>query len=483
MKNSKLFKVLGVCLSALMIVGAVSLPNIFGTSAAVSVSDCDVNRDGIVNGKDAVRIMKYVRKPSLYPYDEKFDINGDGSITRVDVVAIQSYYGDRCEIPSEDGEVPTYEQLVEKIIQEAKNITDFTNKNNFTYGDSLINPAYNWFDLDYSKGISYSVDRGTVSSCNRLVSWAYHRAGYTNQRFYHGGFDDEDYAAYKFTKITNVNDVQRGDIVLVLDGTHQFICAGDNLRYDHGSLERIQRIGAYAYVENTTEPFREAISSFTYAWRPNPAGLPKSSLKEIYNQPTANIARPASSTTTVYTTADSTGNIAANYRYNPYNAQFEFHLNVSANATTLSEENSLYIGARLPSNGLSPTQYGGIWVAVHNENKAYLYTGIGCSYDSGLLWMEPLATLPLSESFSSLHKVTVVDSGNVIKYFMTTSSGAEYLICSINVNVEYGMISVWDHNGKFVYSGFVTINDSGYFGTWEYYVDTVETNISIKRAN
>ena len=480
MKNSKFFKIIGICLSALMIVGAVSLPNLFGTSAAVVVADCDINRDGIVNGKDAVRIMKYIRKPALFPYDAKVDINGDGSITRSDIIALRNYYGEHCEIPSDEN-APTYSQLVEKIIEEAAKIVKFTDDNNFIYGDAQLNPAYNWLNLN----INETIDGERASACNRLVSWAYHRAGYTDQRFYRGGFNDADYARFKFEKITNVNDVRRGDIVLVLNGEHQFICAGPNLRYDHGSIERIQRTGAYSYVNGTTEPFREAISSFTYAWRPNPAGLPKSSLKEIYNTPTANIARPAASTTTVYTTANSNGNIAANYRYNPFNAQYEFHLNASATADSLAAGNCLYVGARLPKAGHSPTEYGGLWLGFRNEPYAYLYTGIGCSEENhgeGLLWYKPLAKIALPESFASLHKIVVVDSGNTIKYFMYTSAGVEYLICSININTEYDIISVRDHNNKFIYSGRGTYESVGYFSTWEYYTNTNQTSISIKKA-
>ncbi len=480
MKNSKLFKVIGICLSALMIVGAVSLPNLFGTSAAVMVSDCDVNRDGIVNGKDAVRVMKYIRKPALFPYDAKVDINGDGSITRSDIIALRNYYGEHCEVPTDEN-APTYSQLVEKIIEEAAKIVKFTDDNNFIYGDAQLNPAYNWLNLN----INETIDGERASACNRLVSWAYHRAGYTDQRFYRGGFSESDYERFKFEKITNVNDVRRGDIVLVLNGEHQFICAGTNLRYDHGSIERIQRTGAYSYVNGTTEPFREGISSFTYAWRPNPAGLPKSSLKEIYNTPTANIARPAASTTTVYTTANSNGNVAANYRYNPFNSQYEFHLNVSATADSMNAGNCLYVGARLPKAGHSPTEYGGLWLGFRNEPYAYLYTGIGCSEENhgeGMLWYKPLAKIALPESLASLHKIVVVDAGNTIKYFMYTSAGAEYLICSININTEYDVISVRDHNNKFIYSGRGTYEQVGYFSTWEYYVNTSQTNISIKKA-
>ena len=61
MKNSNFFKIAGIFLSVVMITCTVMIPNLFGVSAAVEVTDCDVTRDGIINGKDVIRVMKYMK--------------------------------------------------------------------------------------------------------------------------------------------------------------------------------------------------------------------------------------------------------------------------------------------------------------------------------------------------------------------------------------------------------------------------------------
>ncbi len=497
MKNSRLYRTLGICLSVVFILGAISLPNLFGISAAVVVTDCDVNRDGIINGKDMIRVMKYIHTDDYY-FPDKADVNGDGTINSADVVAIRSFYGQTCEIlPDRVIEVekpkPTYDQLVAKILEEAKKVTEFTNNYGFNYGDAVINPAYNWLNLNYDEGLDKSFVTGTRSACDRLVSWVFHRAGYSDQRFYYGGFTDADYARYKFTKITNVNDVRAGDIVLVNNTLHQFICAGPNLRYDHGSVERIQRIGAYAYVENTTEPFRESIRNFSYAWRPNPEGLPATSVANIYKTPDANIARPAPNTDTVYTAANGSGSRQFNFAYNPYNANYELHLNISSSPSTSdrSPSSSTYVGVRLPYPNHNPTNKGGIWIALRDDGYVYFYTGTGCSKGQrgsgndgfGNAWYEPLASTRVPEPLTQEHKIMVVDTGDVIKYYMVTHNpGDTYLICSIKVSPDYDTICIRDNSGKFIYAGLTEIGHTGYFGVWTHLSNSTQSNISIQCA-
>ena len=75
-----------------------------------------------------------------------------------------------------------------------------------------------------------------------------------------------------FEKITNVNDLQAGDIIFVrphADGgpQHVFMLASDvkngsALRYDHGSDSRIMS------TQPTTEPISYGDAPFMYAYRP-----------------------------------------------------------------------------------------------------------------------------------------------------------------------------------------------------------------------
>lgn len=463
-----------------LILGAMYIPQAMMNADAATIRESDVNKDGIINTKDIIRILKYIKDPATYPYDSKIDVNGDGSISRTDITAMKSFMGETYDVNVYVR--PTYEALVDKIIQEAKWVTDFCNYNNFTYGDSFINPAVNFRDGTVAGAIN---PEETVSSCNRFVSWVLYRAGYTDQVYFHGGLPSETLQSkYGFTKITDINQVKRGDIVYIPG--HEFLCAGTNLRYDHGSTERIRRIGGYAYVENTNEPFSEAInSSFMYAMRPNPAGLPDISIEEIYDSVPSKVAEPSASATTVATYANGTGNRTFNYHYYPYSTQqYELHLTLSSTSTSSVEaKNGAFVGVRLPSASHAPTGSGGIWFSFSNSAFAALFTGVGCGPNyNGTQWWEYLTQIQLPKTFATAQKLVVVDSGDVIKYYVYPGDGTKFLICSIRVDTVYDQICIRNVDGKMIYAGLTALNDSGYFGLWTHYASVTSTNISIKKV-
>ncbi len=98
MKKNKTFKLIAACLSVFVILCSVTaITYIFGTNSVFSASHCDVTRDGIINGKDIIRIMKYINTDDYY-FPEKADVNGDGVIDSDDIAEVYSYYGQTCEI-------------------------------------------------------------------------------------------------------------------------------------------------------------------------------------------------------------------------------------------------------------------------------------------------------------------------------------------------------------------------------------------------
>lgn len=102
MKKYVFFKSVIICFSALIIVGASLIPTVFATwdeaetPSENPVSLCDVTRDGIINGKDIIRIMKYILTDDYF-FPEKADVNGDGTIDYDDIALVYSYYGQTCE--------------------------------------------------------------------------------------------------------------------------------------------------------------------------------------------------------------------------------------------------------------------------------------------------------------------------------------------------------------------------------------------------
>lgn len=174
------------------------------------------------------------------------------------------------------------EALIKRLLYEAQVITNFTRDNNFGYGDARINPAVNWEHLSVDKAID---PNERLVSCDRLVSWILCRAGFTDYQNYLKGADmmaifDE----CNFEKITDVENLRAGDIVFIdtngLPGDdHVFLCASKNLgnnvylRFDHGSDARIQ-CNKGTEVTPGQQPFKEEITGFLFAYRPNASNMP-----------------------------------------------------------------------------------------------------------------------------------------------------------------------------------------------------------------
>ncbi len=151
-----------------------------------------------------------------------------------------------------------------KLLSEAKSVTDYARNNNFAYGDAPINPA-----MDHS---------AKLVSCDRCVAWFLYNMGYTNQPQSHGVVVSQFPAWCEqngFRKITNINELKAGDVVFVnpdANGSpkHVFLLGnpvGNGIweRYDCGSVERIRLTGQYSGYQS--QPFKEGIGGFMYAYR------------------------------------------------------------------------------------------------------------------------------------------------------------------------------------------------------------------------
>ena len=166
-------------------------------------------------------------------------------------------------VANEKGEVvyTPYTLLQCNLLREGKYITEYAREMRFKYGDSPTNPGIN--------------HRPLRTSCDRLVDWILYRAGYTDQPAVQGCVVSNlvDWCKKMgFEKITDVNELQAGDIVFVrphADGgpQHVYMLASDvkngsAQRYDHGSDSRIMS------TQPTTEPISYGDAPFMYAYRP-----------------------------------------------------------------------------------------------------------------------------------------------------------------------------------------------------------------------
>ncbi len=84
-------------MALVFVMGAVfvATSNVF---ASVVSLKCDVNGDGIINGKDIVRIFKHIKDPDVYPFSKAVDVNGDGVISREDANAVYPFFTNEINI-------------------------------------------------------------------------------------------------------------------------------------------------------------------------------------------------------------------------------------------------------------------------------------------------------------------------------------------------------------------------------------------------
>lgn len=158
----------------------------------------------------------------------------------------------------------TNSATVENLLKEARKVTDYARENNFNYGNAPINPAIN--------------HEAKLVSCDRCVGWFLYNVGYTDQPYQSGlglGALQNYLDSHGFTKFTDVNQVQAGDIIFVNPNAsgnpgHVYLL-GNNVgngiweRYDCGSVYRIRLTSSYSSY--SSQPFHEPIGNFIYAYR------------------------------------------------------------------------------------------------------------------------------------------------------------------------------------------------------------------------
>ncbi len=364
------------------------------------------------------------------------------------------------------------EELVEVMMQEAQTITDFIREKNFIYGNAHFNPGVNWREFDVTK----AVDPGErILACDRLVHWVLYKAGFTDQTWLYGISDFDKYAEeHGFTRINSLREVKKGDLVSVFPDkngspTHIFICAGDNLRYDAGSIERISG-------KKGKQPFKEPILGFCFAWRPTAKFMPNPYIMDkLYEIPETTVASISENAVELAKEADADNTFTVNNQYTVSEgySSYEFHCNIQTkpSSTDTTAWTGTYIGARIPTRRDTPsasTYTGGIWIGLDGSDTA------------NLCLSSRRATMKLPEKTDTPHKFTVVDTEDTIKFYMETSAGEQVLFCTVNVCDEYDQIAVYDMNNELIYYNPINIESTGFFKVWTFGSDMNCTDISMK---
>ncbi len=157
----------------------------------------------------------------------------------------------------------------EEFLNQVKYVTEYAKNNKFEYGTPDYMPP---------KSDGTTSDDGSKKISNAtMVSWALYRSGFTGQgeEGLSIGADGnliEFCLDNKFKRITNIDDVHRGDIVFTQQLDDQgkkagnvFIYSGEGKLYDCSSTDKIQLTGSYSSY--TSQPIDENISDFMCAYR------------------------------------------------------------------------------------------------------------------------------------------------------------------------------------------------------------------------
>ena len=206
-------------------------------------ADCGfyLNQKVFVTGTYDAQTERYVRM-----LQRAAGIDVDGLYGPISRTALGRYVA--------DAKTSSIDFTVETFLKTAKEVAAQNRKNGFSYGNASCLPAVS------------SEDK--LTSCDRFVDQVLWTCGVKDIGNRSVTAVADFLASKGANKITNVSKVKAGDVIFFK--AHTFILGnkvseGIWERYDSGSKERIQLTGAYAGYKS--QPFKEGLSGFLYAYR------------------------------------------------------------------------------------------------------------------------------------------------------------------------------------------------------------------------
>lgn len=162
----------------------------------------------------------------------------------------------------------------------------------------------------------------------------------------------------------------------------------------------------------------------------------------------------------------------------------QYELELIYQVAEIAENNpwiSLFVGCRGPIGGnpVIATENGMFWVAFNGSTKAYIYPGGSGNYKDGGAWNTKYFEIDLPEAFvDKAHKITVVDCGDVICYYMNTESEEQYLI--VKVLFEGDELICYGNDGTEIWREENLLADEGSFTLFNHYAQTLIEDIVVK---
>lgn len=170
-----------------------------------------------------------------------------------------------------------------------------------------------------------------------------------------------------------------------------------------------------------------------------------------------------------------------NYNLGIDHSQYEMTLTYeSIDGSDFNPWSSLFVGSRCPLDGNPKiaTEDGMFWVAFNGSAKAHVYPGGGGTYN-GTAWNLKYFEVELPEDFiGKPHKITVVDCGDVICYYMNTADQEYYLI--VKVLFEGDELVCYGNDGSEIWRETNMLPAEGSFHFFNHYGRTIIDDIVIK---
>ncbi len=140
-----------------------------------------------------------------------------------------------------------------------------------------------------------------------------------------------------------------------------------------------------------------------------------------------------------------------------------------------------WVGARVPKEATADYP-GGFWLAFNYSKTVYVYPGGNNFKDqNGNLvesWAAKCFSIKAPEDFTTKHKVTVVDTGDALYYYMNTATEENYLL--LKVEFDGADLICYGNDGTQVFAGENVVNEIPAFSIFSHRSKTHTDNVVLK---
>lgn len=121
----------------------------------------------------------------------------------------------------------------------------------------------------------------------------------------------------------------------------------------------------------------------------------------------------------------------------------------------------------------------GIWVGFTHRNSVTVYPS-GSSTGSMKWWPAGAVTVSIPEGFSEMRKLVIVDTGDSLYYYMTTSANERVLILKIDITEDNIIVYDGQGNEKKKVDNYLDMEEGNHFKIFNHMAAAVVDSMTIK---